>query len=309
MKPHSRIFHTEHIQVQANQRESVGGITTEFPYVMHDSDFDRVSIPWHWHEEVEFGYIREGELEIVTIDRRYQFSAGQGYFMNSNVLSSMHKSAGAGKTGLQTHIFYPVFLGGHFQSIFETKYINPVIHNKNIEIIELKGENSAQKQILGKLKAAARLQEQTDTEFQTRNLFSEIWLLLLNEIRSRPVQQVNLRNQDRIQTMLAFIHQNFAEKITLDEIAASAAVSSRECLRCFRNTIRKSPAEYLTEYRLDMAKKLLVETEMSITEIGLQCGFSSNAYFGKIFREKCGEAPSKYREQNASHLDKPHTSG
>ena len=97
--------------------------------------------------------------------------------------------------------------------------------------------------------------------------------------------------------MLAFIHQNFAEKITLDEIAASAAVSSRECLRCFRNTIRKSPAEYLTEYRLDMAKKLLVETEMSITEIGLQCGFSSNAYFGKIFREKCGEAPSKYRNR------------
>src|SRR5699024_7998693 len=123
-----------------------------------------------------------------------------------------------------------------------------------------------QRQILQKLKKAAVLQEQQDTEFQTRNLFSEIWLLLLDEIRSHPVQQVNLRSQDRIQTMLAFIHQNYGEKITLDDIASSAAVSSRECLRCFRNTIRKPPAEYHAEYRLDMAKKFLRETEMNVTE-------------------------------------------
>ncbi len=46
----------------------------------------------------------------------------------------MHKQAGAGKTELQTHIFHPVFLGGHFQSVFANKYINPVIHNKNSEL-------------------------------------------------------------------------------------------------------------------------------------------------------------------------------
>lgn len=306
METESRIFHTGKIQVQDNQRESVSGITTEYPYVMHHSDFDRESIPWHWHEEVEFGYVLAGELEVVTVERKYHFSAHQGYFMNGNILSSMHKQPGAGKTELQTHIFHPVFLGGHFQSVFATKYINPVIHNKNVDIIELKPESGVQRQILQKLKKAAVLQERQDTEFQTRNLFSEIWLLLLDEIRSHPVQQVNLRSQDRIQTMLAFIHQNYGEKITLDDIASSAAVSSRECLRCFRNTIRKSPAEYLTEYRLDMAKKFLQETEMNVTEIGFQCGFSSNAYFGKIFREKCGETPSGYRARSRTLLDKTH---
>lgn len=299
MESRSRIVHTGKIQVQDNQRESVGGITTEYPYVMHHSDFDRESIPWHWHEEVEFGYVLTGDLEVVTVDRKYHFSAHQGYFMNENILSSMHKQPGAGKTELQTHIFHPVFLGGHFQSVFETKYINPVIHNKNVDIIELKAESGFQKQILQKLRRAAVFQEQPDTEFQTRNLFSEIWILLLNEIHSHPVQSVNLKNQDRIQTMLAFIHQNYGEKIALDDIAFSAAVSSRECLRCFRNTIGKSPAEYLTEYRLDMAKKFLRETEMNVTEISFLCGFSSNAYFGKIFREKCGETPSTYRKRKS----------
>lgn len=298
LKSKSRIFHTEKIQIHDNQRESVGGITSEYPYVMHYSDLDNVYIPWHWHNEVEFGYVLKGELDVVTINRKYHISAQQGYFINSNILSSMHKHPGAGKTELQTHLFHPVFLGGHFQSIYETKYINPVIHNTNIDIIEIKENDGFQKLILQKLKKAAQLQEQADTEFQTRNIFSDIWLLLLNVICSHPVQPVNLKNQDRIQTMLSFIHLNYGEKISLDDIASSAAVSSRECLRCFHSTIRKSPSEYLTEYRLEAAKKLLLETEMNITEISLQCGFSSNAYFGKIFREKCGETPSRYRTRN-----------
>ena len=45
---------------------------------------------------------------------------------------------------------------------------------------------------------------------------------------------------------------------------------------------------------------------MNVTEIGFQCGFSSNAYFGKIFREKCGETPSGYRARSRTLLDKTH---
>ncbi|MCU6698236.1 hypothetical protein [Laedolimicola ammoniilytica] len=70
------------------------------------------------------------------------------------------------------------FLAGHFKSIFETKYLEPVLQNKKLDILELRGTNENQQKILVKLRAAARLQNELDTEFQTRNLFSEIWLLL-----------------------------------------------------------------------------------------------------------------------------------
>ena len=116
MGTESRIFHTGKIQVQDNQRESVAGITTEYPYVMHHSDFDRESIPWHWHEEVEFGYVLAGELEVVTVERKYHFSAHQGYFMNGNILSSMHKQPERGRQNCRPTFFIRCFWEDTFRA-------------------------------------------------------------------------------------------------------------------------------------------------------------------------------------------------
>ena len=62
--------------------------------------------------------------------------------------------------------------------------------------------------------------------------------------------------------------------------------------------INQTPLEYVMEYRLNTAKQLLDDTKMSITDISYHCGFSSNAYFGKIFREKYGMTPLQYRNRN-----------
>lgn len=82
-----------------------------------------------------------------------------------------------------SHLLNSTFLAGHFKSIFETKYLEPVLQNKKLDILELRGTNKNQQKILAKLRAAARLQNEPDTEFQTRNLFSEIWLLYTIIIR------------------------------------------------------------------------------------------------------------------------------
>lgn len=286
------------IQLNYNQREAVAGVTTEYPYSMHVTPLDPGPIPWHWHEELEFGYVVSGAIELVLTDRSYTVQKNQACFTNSNVLSRCFKCPDSDTTVVHTHLFHPVFLGGHFKSIFETKYMDPVIHNKNIDVLIFTGKTPNQKQILQKLQQANALQHQENVEFQTRNLFSELWLLLLEEIKEQPVHTVNFQNQERVQNMLTFIHSNYNEKLTLNDIAAVATVSTRECIRCFRNTIDQTPMEYLMEYRLNMARRLLDETKMSITDISLQCGFSSNAYFGKIFREKCGVTPLQYRNRS-----------
>ena len=70
------------------------------------------------------------------------------------------------------------------------------------------------------------IQDDENSEFLTRNLFSEIWLLLIEEICLLKEQHTPLKSaaQDRIQTMLAYIQANYAEHMSLSDIAASAYV-------------------------------------------------------------------------------------
>ena len=296
MKKTALNVNAQNIQLNYNQRETVAGVTTEYPYSMHVADFKAGPIPWHWHEEVEFGYVLNGQIEITLANRTCNVLKNQGYFTNSNVLSRFPKTTDT--VLAHTHLFHPIFLSGHFKSIFETKYLDPVIHNKNIDALIFTGETPNQKKILQKLQQASALQRHENVEFQTRNLFSEIWLLLLEEIKEQPAHTVNFQNQERVQNMLTFIHANYSEKLTLNNIASAASVSTRECIRCFRNTIRQTPLEYVMEYRLNMAKRLLDDTKMSVTDISYHCGFSSNAYFGKIFREKYSITPLQYRNRS-----------
>lgn len=164
----------------------------------------------------------------------------------------------------------------------------------------MRGTNENQQKILAKLRAAARLQNEPDTEFQTRNLFSEIWLLLGKEIAlfnygERPVQTIR---QERLVQMLAFIHHHYPKKLSLEEIAGAASVGKREALRCFQACMQKTPFEYLMEYRIEMSKKLLKDSEETVMEIAMATGFSSAAYYGKVFREACGMTPGAYRKES-----------
>lgn len=287
-----RLFETDE-----NQVERIEGMTVEYPYCLHERDLTDFEIPWHWHEELELGYIQEGVSKITTIGAKYTIHQGDGFFINSNVMN-MKKNGTPGTRTLEiNHIFHPVFLSGHFKSRFETKYLNPVIQNRQIEVCIIRRGHPSSDRILKNLYQLKELQNSPDTEFQTRSVLSETWLLLLDELRDLPDEcpQMGVEQRDRLRSMIAYIHQHYAEKLTLSEIAKAAGVSEREASRCFKKNIGQSPVEYLIAFRLNESKKLLRESGLSITEIGLRCGFSDSAYFGRVFRATYGMTPRAYR--------------
>lgn len=284
------------LQIRRNMMEEVEGLHNEYPYAFHHTDLRETTIPWHWHEALEFGYVAEGRVKISTTTRTLTLEKGEAYFTNSNTLITMENTENC---ILDSHLFHAVFLSGHFKSVFETKYLNPVIQNKDIDILCFRKDTDTQRRLLGALRQLSQLQSQPDVEFQTRSLLGEIWLLLLKVIQEadRSEYRTATKNQDRILTMMSFIQENYAEKLTLEQIAEAASVSTRECLRCFRESIRQSPMDYLIEYRVQVAKKLLQTSNLSITEIALHCGFNSNSYFTKIFHRSCGKTPNAYRKE------------
>ena len=104
------------------------------------------------------------------------------------------------------------------------------------------------------------------------------------------------RDNTRIKEMLTYIQANYDRELTIDDIAAVCAVSTSECMRCFRATINTTPIAYLKSYRLQQAAIKLQATTDKISVIAENCGFQEMSYFAKSFREVYGCTPSEYRK-------------
>lgn len=287
--------------IDENQVEQIEGMTTEYPYCMHKRDLTDFIIPWHWHEELELGYIQEGTSKIITVGAEYIVRQGDGFFINSNVMDRKENAVPGERVLEINHIFHPVFLSGHFKSRFEKKYLTPIINNQQIEVYMIRRGQPVSDKILANLCRLKELQLHENMEFQTRNILSETWLLLLEDIRTnyKTNQSVKFEQTDRIRNMLSFIHNHYKDKITVAQIADAIGISEREAMRSFRKNLNQSPIEYLISYRMNEAKKMLRNSELSITEICYQCGFSDSSYFGKVFRKAYGMAPREYRAHSS----------
>lgn len=284
-------------ETDAYQIEKIAGMTDAYPYCMHRRDLTDFVVPWHWHEELELGYLECGASVIQTLHADYEIHAGEGFFINTNVMDRKYNARPGTPVREIDHIFHPIFLGGHFHSRFECKYLYPILKNQQLEVHIIRPAQPSGQALLQKLRALHDLQALPDTEFQTRSLLGECWLLLLQNIResSPHAEPAPLYGQARIRSMLSFIHQHYPERITAAEIAASAHISEREALRCFQRLLRTTPSDYLLEYRLSCAQRLLTETSDTVTQIALATGFSDTAYFGKCFKRFCHMTPTQFR--------------
>lgn len=101
--------------------------------------------------------------------------------------------------------------------------------------------------------------------------------------------------QRLVRKAMAFLHQHYAEPISRQDIARHVGMDEDYLTVCFRNELGVTPIAYLNRYRVSQAKRLLIETTRSITEIALEVGFSDSGYFSRVFRREVGCSPEAYR--------------
>lgn len=94
----------------------------------------------------------------------------------------------------------------------------------------------------------------------------------------------------------AYIESRFAEPLTLEDIAAHAHLSPSYLHACFKKVYHVTPRDYLMRCRVSAAKKLLGDGRVTLEHIADVCGFSSQPYFTKVFRELTGSTPGAYRK-------------
>ena len=105
--------------------------------------------------------------------------------------------------------------------------------------------------------------------------------------------RVQTRNPS-LHRAIHWIEQNYADPDCLSQAVEVAGTSARQLQRLFRVHLDLRPIQYLTEVRLNQARALLTQTEMTVQDVALACGYNGTGTFAKLFRDRFGLSPSKY---------------
>ncbi|KEI77785.1 AraC family transcriptional regulator [Clostridium botulinum A2 117] len=277
--------------------------TPMFPCACYFSDIsDNVTgdIPWHWHEEIEVVVVSSGAMNMSLNGVNFTLKKGEGALINSNVLHSMQIVGEAGCI-LNSFVFHPSLISGAAESVFEQRYVRPILGCDTLPGIPFHCGIEWQHQAVHCIQEAykAYSKEEFGYELIVREKLSHMWYLIVKNMVSVLKNQNYNENHNiiRIKAMLDFLHHHYEEPLELQQIAAVVNISERECLRCFQKNIRITPIQYLLKYRISVAARLLENTDISITEICNRVGFDNPSYFSKIFKRFMRFTPSDYRKQ------------
>ena len=111
--------------------------------------------------------------------------------------------------------------------------------------------------------------------------------------------QSTLATADVMSRAVEYINSNLFSKLDIDEICAHVHVSKYHFCRAFKKKMGMTVMEYVLKTRIVMAKSMLAKERLSITEISYRCGFSSPAYFSRVFKIDTGITPFQYRRMNS----------
>ena len=98
-----------------------------------------------------------------------------------------------------------------------------------------------------------------------------------------------------------YIHQHYKDALNLTELADKFGFSSAYLSKIFLKYVNITPSKYIKNYRIGMAKQLLLNPDITITAVSQETGFTDPFHFSKAFRSVTGFSPTEYR---TIHLDK-----
>lgn len=250
-------------------------------------------IPLHWHEEIQFILTVKGEAMVQINEEKLAVKEGEGIFINSGCLHSAEDVSG-------DCVYICLNVSPHFllpQELFSS-YIYPYISATNLPYIFLNPREKWGKNILDSIMVIKKLINEISPfyEINITSLLTFIWQQLIRNGFQLEFSQAEVDKHMRMKEMLNWIHQHFAEKITLGDIAKAGRLSNSECCRYFKKILKTTPINYLIHYRIQKSLPLLQERDSNVTEVAFKVGFNSSSYFIEKFRKSMNMTPLAYKK-------------
>ncbi|CAM4253557.1 AraC family transcriptional regulator [Zobellia nedashkovskayae] len=284
---------------QTNQKPAFEVIEPSFghsyTYQRFDASKNNKNNVWHYHPEIELVHVYGGSGKRQIGSHVSYYSKGDLILIGSNLPHCGFTNSltdNESETVIQMKLD---FLGNDFFDIPEMKKIQSLFEMAKGGIAfsgKTKRKIGEKMQIL---------------EYQTHFQRLLSILNILNELgNSKEFKILNaegfsmeteVKDNDRINVVFNHVKNNFKEEITLDEISNMVSMTIPSFCRYFKKITNKTFVQFVNEYRLVHASKLLAEQPLSITEVCFESGFNNFSHFNKQFKAFTGQNPSEYRNE------------
>ncbi len=250
--------------------------------------------PWHYHEEIELLYVRGGQGERFVGNHLSIFQDGDLVLIGSNVPHAGFANEETQHEAQTVVQLSKVFFENGLMGIPEFEPIK-ALFSKALLGISIGGDD---KYLIG-----AKLESMKDAPKLDRVV---LILEILNDILKSSHQTVlNKRSSHiktdpndnhRIQLIYNFIEKNFRDNIMVADIASKLELSDSAFCRYFKKTTGNTFSNFLNEYRITYACKLIQQSNDSFRDIAFLCGYNNFSYFFRVFKKVVGSSPSVYKK-------------
>ncbi|WP_298368465.1 AraC family transcriptional regulator [uncultured Lutibacter sp.] len=264
--------------------------------VKHNSQKVEGDTPfWHFHPELELIYVNKAKGKRHIGSHLSYFNNSQLILIGANLPHSGFTD-GFTTNGTETVIqFKEDFLGENFVNLPEMTLVKSLFAK-------------AKKGILFNIEAKKEIGPKIEDLINYNGIDRIIHFLeILKDLaRTKDYSLLNVdgfafeiepQDNKKIDIIFNFVSNNFKRSIPLDEIAEKVSMTVPAFCRYFKKSTNKTFTQFVNEFRIVHATKLLADSQSSITEICFESGFNNFSHFNKLFKKFTGQSPLKYRNE------------
>ncbi len=272
------------------------------PYITHIQRFTAASMGAypHYHEYIEMLYCIEGVYDIWLNGKYFNFKKDDIVVINS---CEVHNIIAKGPGSYLVVRFLPEIIHAASGSVFEIKYVTPFLVNNSRHQRVFTKEELSKTDIPQKMLEIHKeyTEKKYGYEIAIRTHINSIFLWILRYWNSKNIDleldsSITSELSNKIQQVMDYISIHFAEPFTVMEAAKMCNVSYSYFSRIFKQVTKHSFSEYLNYVRIAEAEKLLATTDLSMTEIAMQTGFSTSSYFIEQFKNHKRISPKQFKK-------------
>ncbi|MFV0341586.1 MAG: AraC family transcriptional regulator [Anaerocolumna sp.] len=253
-------------------------------YIKHTSDQDMPN--YHHHNGYELYFLEEGYQNILINDTILDVAPYDVVLHKPNIMHRSLKRQGCARTC--------IYFSERFLRFYYTdKAIDTLLACFHKELISLN------KEIFPKIKKLMLLLERDNVTAAENRIFIYLAdiLNILNDYKDKSRSEPIPSAFTNLMPILTYINQNYGSINTIDEISSHFFMSKFHLCHIFKDAIGLTIIQYLTKIRIQNACTMLLNTNLSISDIGALCGFNSTMYFCKVFKQSISLTPGDFRKQ------------